>query len=475
VCALVTAACGRSVRHKASEDSESGAGTSAVAFGGGTTGVANGGTSGTNDTDPPTGTGGGGTIITAPSPGFESVDFLLTLENCDWLETQCTHGVGCGRERHAFVFPYEGDLELVYESQWEMSANKLWPDRDHLSGNHAANLEIVDDRTLPHVSLSAEPFQVWLDDVNADGVADGLRLKAQGTCYNGSDTLYDTTDVPVTLSGTPAASTPKLEIRGDGWYDPLELLSNEPLTLSSTATLQTPSGAIVATPEGSSWRPDDVDSQLLYGFVIKDDLPRDTDLLWHLDATNVAGQPAPAVFGFRTEKAWMPLGDLGFEDGVDAHVVGAIGDSCAVLDETPRTASFIGATAALEGQASLFVPPGLDVAILLARPPGATTLKLRATAFLMAMEDDAAGEHAMPGFGVRTRLGAATVQALTQNLQSNPDSSFGPYPWMSPDGGVVLALPEEPGDLFLEIHTTCSTHYGSPHGNAAWVDALEFE
>jgi len=437
---------------------------------GGTAGIGGtgtqGGTGGTNGRGG-TGTAGSG----ATSVGrIDEVDFRLTIENCAALEAECAHGVGCDQERHGFVVRDGDELVLVYASQSELGPMKLWPDGDHFSTNRSAYLELLGERAEPPVSLQAGPFEVWLTDDDADGVAETLRLEGPGTCYNGGDLDLGTADVAVALTGEVTTSTAHLEVRGDGWYAPLELWSDEPLALSSTATLDAPDGTSrAAMPGAGSWRTGGND-EYFFDFTVEEDVPRDTDLTWLLDAANTAGGRAPRSVAFHTEKAWVPLGQLGFEDGVDAHVVGSTEHDCDVAAEPPRVASSLGNIAALEGQVSLFVPAGLDVAILLDRPPGATKLLLHSIPLRIGNYDN------YPSFGIRTRRGEAVVE-VPWSYESFRGSGDGNdlYKQSGVERVVELALPEEKGDLLLEIHTTCHTGHDFRDASGAWLDALEFE
>ena len=452
------------------------AGTLGGSGGAGGTGGA-GGLGGTGDVGGMSGSngrGGSGTAgtLSATDVRLEPVDFRITIQDCDSIAAECAYGVRCGDERHGFVVRDGDDLVLVYAGQGELEGMKLWPEDVGFSTNLSASLDVLDERAGPRVSLQAGPFDVQLVDEDADGVAEAFRLEGPGTCHNtnGSDPYYGTSEVDkVVLAAHVTTSAPHWEVHGDGWYEPLELWSDQPLALSSTGTLVAADGTSrAAKPVAGSWRTGGND-EFLRAFSVAEDLPRDTELTWQLDAANTAGGLAPRSVSFHTEQAWVPLGELGFEDGVDAHVVGSADHGCNLPAELPRTLSAIGSLAALEGQASLFVPAGLDVAILLDRPAGATKLTLKS----MPLHWNAYAD--LPTFGIRTRRGKAVVEAPWANdSRGGFDNGADQYAQAGIEHVVELTLPEQ-GDLLLEIHTTCETDSSEQYATGAWVDALEFE
>lgn len=455
----MAAACGRSVRHESSSSSlDGGAGERALTGGSGGTAAA-GGKGG--------GPGSGGTAgDTEPPPtGFriEGGDFDLELAECSALDEACLGRAGCGIERRVFVMRDRGELLLVYASQGDMNILTLEPAGDHFVVDKSLYLTYLHEPYEPPVSLTAGPFDVWFSDADADGVADTIRLEARGTCENGTGDVESLLDVSVTLTASDMPSTPQLAVQGDGWLAPVELHSNEPLDLASSV-------ALVAS-DGSRWNAGAVSRRSLFvtGFTVPDDLPPSTDFTFQIDAWNPTGGRAPSELPFRTFDAWSPLDDLGFEHGVDAHVIGTSLYACDQPTDTPRLTTSIGDVGPLEGEVSLLVPYGQNVGVLLDRPAGATKLRLSVLPLYARTAN-----HDSLRIYVGNRRGKSTF-ADTTLADERTETDSGVYPLAGPVERLELPLPEESGDLLLEIDAPCMPQSVTPFATAAWVDALEFE
>ena len=252
-------------------------------------------------------------------------------------------------------------------------------------------------------------------------------------------------------------------MQGDGWLDPVQLSSNQPLDLGSTV-------ALVAA-DGSRWAAGQVTRRSLYvtGFTIPGDLPSNTEFTFQIDAWNPTGGRAASALPFRTYDAWSALDDLGFEHGVDPHVVGTSLYACDQPKDTPRLAPSIGSASAIQGESSFLVPYGTNAAVLLDRPAGTTKLRLSVVPL-----------HARAPLYEPLRLKVGNRRGKTSTVETQPSDELAEtgdhdYPLAGPLQTLELPLPEERGDLLLEIQTPCMPESIAPYATAAWVDALEFE
>jgi hypothetical protein len=461
----------------AGDDTSDATGSGGASGGTGIVGTQGGSGGGTGDG----GTGGGGTGGSNPAPGadggqvpprlrIEDGEYALVAEPCRTLGLDCVNVSDCSTQRHGFVLHDGEDLLLVYAGAGDLSALKLWPQGEHFMTNRSVVLTRSTEEAWQNPATNlAGPFEVWFGDADANGSADTVRLEGSSTCYHAGSS---DPEASLTLTGTiaPAPAIPTFEAHGDGWYEPVTLTSDEPLALDSRARLVAPDGTLfVAMADGATWRTGGTPT-FLTGFTLEDTLPPDTALSWELDAWTLGGGRAVAPPALRTPPAWLPLEDLGFEQGVDARVVGTF-DHCAPSEERPRVARSVGSLTAIAGDASLLAPYGTRTAILLDPPAEATTLRLS----VVQLSADGHMLNSLSLF-VRTRRGESIPPE--EQLWSDTGSATGDavYPFAGLLQTLVFTLPTNATDLLLEINADCDPWSGMPAvGAAGWVDALEFE
>lgn len=456
--ALVGAACGRSIRHepRRSPGGEGGEPSSTGGSGGkgAMAGVGTGGSVGSGAE--------GGTPEAAADFTIDG-EFDLEFASCAAIDAECMGRGGCELDRRVFVI-HDGELlKLAYASQGDINLLTLLPSGDHYTIDRTLVLTYLHEASAPPYSLSAGPFDVRFRDTDDDGEADEIRLVAPGTCDNTTTDVEELRDVDVILGGLEKVTNPSLSVQGDGWLAPVDISSNEPLTLDSRVLL--------VAEDGTGWDATPITRASLYatGFTIAAELPPATDFLLQIDVQNTAGGRTVHELPFRTFDAWSPLEDLGFEQGVDPHLVGTSRYTCDHPTDSPRLAAYIGNVPAIEGESSLLVPYGQNVALLLERPSGATKLRLSVVPLY-------ARDYLYEPFRVQlaNRRGTAT-SAETSGSDDVTETGDAVYPLAGPLETLELELPKENGDLLLEIQAPCIPSSFDAFATAAWVDALEFE
>lgn len=402
----------------------------------------------------------GGSDVDSPAELNLFGEYQLTLDDCAALDAACIGRAGCDVVRSVFVLP-DGDLiKLAYASQGDINLLTLLPEGDHFTIDRTLVLTYLHEASAPPYSLSAGPFDVGFSDEDGNGDADTIRLEAAGTCDTTTTDVKEVVSVDVTLTGSGEVTEPQLSVQGDGWLSPVDLPSNEPLFIGSSVVL-------VAT-DGTRWDATPVKRGSLYvtGFTITADLPSNTDFTFEVDVRNISGGRTSAALPFKTYDPWSPLDDLGFERGVDPHLVGTSRYACDQPTDTARLAGSIGNVRAIDGESSLLVPYGQNVATLLTRPAGAT--KLRLSVIPLYARD-------RPDEPLRVQLGnrrAAAKGVETSGSGEVTETGDPIYPLAGPVESLELDLPEENGDLLLEIQAPCVP---GASATAAWLDALDFE